>query len=421
MMRFIRPFLETLPGVDIWGLISLLIFFGFFVTLIWWVRRMRPSEVEKMKNMPLVLLLLIGLPSVGLAAPATGEHWGMSDDNWLIILLSTAGVLTAMVVALFAVVRNLGDVMRERNARGSSGTLKSAGMGFILSVYVLSDGVFYGLIAANLFLLLYILVLLRLVAGMVGHLAPTPSVQAVEAEARAKAEASPAWWERIWQKLNAHVAIEEEKDILLNHAYDGIRELDNRLPPWWLQGFYLSVFVGILYLFNYHIFQYKPLSTEAYEQAMAQHLTDVEAYRNSLALNVDESSVQFFLLEERIKHGNSLFKEHCTVCHAQDDGGAIGPNFTDEYWLHGGTIQDVFKVIKYGVPQSGMRSWQKDLTPIEIQDVATYVMTLQGTTPAQPKAPQTEPPGQIRTPRHRMPTPTATPHPQHNPAPNSFG
>ena len=388
MMRFIRPFLETLPGVDIWGLISLLIFFGFFVTLIWWVRRMRPSDVEKMKNMPLALLLLIGLPSVGMAAPATGEHWGMSDDNWLVILLSTAGVLTAMVVALLAVVRNLGDVIRERNARRSSGKLKSVGMGLILSVYVLSDDVFYGLITANLFLLFYILVLLRLVAGMVGHLAPKPSAQTVKAEVRAKAEARSAWWERLWQKLNAHVAIEDEKDILLNHAYDGIRELDNRLPPWWLQGFYLTVFVGILYLFNYHIFQYKPLSAEAYEQAMAQHLTDVEAYRNSLALNVDESSVKFLLLEERVKHGNSLFKEHCTVCHAQDGGGAIGPNFTDEYWLHGGTIQDVFKVIKYGVPESGMRSWQKDLTPIEIQDVATYVMTLQGTTPAQPKAPQ---------------------------------
>jgi cytochrome c oxidase cbb3-type subunit 3 len=387
MMRFIRPFLETLPGVNVWGLISLLIFFGFFVTLLWWVRRMRPSHVDAMKNMPLSLLLLLGFPGMTLAS--TGSHWGMSDDNWIVALLTSAGVLTAMVLVLLSVIKHLSALQRNPNRirkeqADRSGTLNSHGMGVLLGAYALSDSAFYGLIAANIFLMMYVGVLLNMLTSIVNSMKPRAEV----VPAAAPAELGPTWWERAWQKLNAHVELSKEQDILLNHAYDGIKELDNRLPPWWLQGFYLSIVVAVLYLFNFHILKYQPLSGDAYEEAMAAHRDQVQAYLESLALNVDETSVRYLLAEDRIKHGRSLFNKHCVACHAPDGGGALGPNFTDEYWLHGGTIQDVFKVIKYGVPKNGMRSWQKDLTPVEIQDVATFVMSLQGTTPAQPKEPQ---------------------------------
>jgi cytochrome c oxidase cbb3-type subunit 3 len=390
MMRFIRPFLETLPGVNVWGLISLLIFFGFFVTLLWWVRRMRPAHVDAMKNMPLALLLLLGFPGMTLAS--TGSHWGMSDDNWIVALLTSAGVLTAMVLVLLSVIKHLSALKRnpnrgQTNQADGAGTLNSLGMGVLLGAYALSDSAFYGLITANLFLMMYVGVLLNMLTSIVDSMKPREEV----APAAAPAEVGPTWWERVWQKLNAHVELSKEQDILLNHAYDGIKELDNRLPPWWLQGFYLSIVVAVLYLFNFHILKYQPLSGEAYEEAMAAHRDQVQAYLESLALNVDETSVRYLIAEDRIKHGRSLFNKHCVACHAPDGGGALGPNFTDEYWLHGGTIQDVFKVIKYGVPKNGMRSWQKDLSPVEIQDVATFVMSLQGTNPAQPKEPQGDP------------------------------
>jgi cytochrome c oxidase cbb3-type subunit 3 len=382
MMRFIRPFLESLPGVDRWGLFSLLVFFAFFSGLLWWVSRMKKSDVDARKNMPLAVLFLLGIPAISVASD--GTHWGMRDDSWIFLLLTSAGVLSAMALALLSILKHMGAIRGDQRKKARQGTLNMHGIGLLASVYALSDGAFYGLIVANLFLIGYVVVLLDLVQTMAKDIAP-----------KRRAEVAPEadvvrvpWWERVWQHLNAHVALSEEKDILLNHEYDTIRELDNKLPPWWINGFYVSVVFAVAYMFHYHIFKYDPLSGEAYERAIAEHREDVDAYLTSLALNVDEHSVKFLLAEDRLKQGRSLFNTHCVACHAPDGGGALGPNFTDEYWLHGGTIQDVFRVIKYGVPKNGMRSWQSDLSPMEIQNVATYVMSLQGTTPMDPKEPQ---------------------------------
>jgi cytochrome c oxidase cbb3-type subunit 3 len=130
------------------------------------------------------------------------------------------------------------------------------------------------------------------------------------------------------------------------------------------------------------------LSAEAYEISMQEAEDEVNAYLASMALNVDEHSVEYLLDDARIANGRSLFNKHCVACHAMDGGGGVGPNLTDAYWLHGGEIADVFKTVKYGVPAKGMRSWRTDLTPTEIQNVSTFILTLQGTTPLQPKDPQ---------------------------------
>jgi cytochrome c oxidase cbb3-type subunit 3 len=199
---------------------------------------------------------------------------------------------------------------------------------------------------------------------------------------------NPSIWAVIWQKLNAHESLEKETDMLLDHAYDGIQELDNRLPPWWLYGFYVSIFAGVIYLFNYHIFGYSPLMDQAYEIEMAEAQAATEAYLASLALNVDERTVEFVWDAGRLSQGAGLFDKHCKACHAADGGGGVGPNLTDNYWLHGGQISDLFSTIKYGVPAKGMKAWKADLTPTEIQNVATYILSLNGTTPAAPKDPQ---------------------------------
>ena len=88
--------------------------------------------------------------------------------------------------------------------------------------------------------------------------------------------------------------------------------------------------------------------------------------------------------------GELIFKSFCAACHGQKGEGTVGPNFTDEYWIHGGGIQNVFKTIKYGVPDKGMIAWAAQLKPADMQKVASYILTLKGTNPPNPKAPQGE-------------------------------
>ena len=123
---------------------------------------------------------------------------------------------------------------------------------------------------------------------------------------------------------------------------------------------------------------------------MAQAEEAVNQYLATAADLVDENTVTMVTDDARIKNGQKIFVQNCVACHLADGGGSVGPNLTDEYWKHGGGIKNIFKTIKYGVPEKGMISWQDELGASKIQDVASYVMTLQGTTPANPKAPEGE-------------------------------
>lgn len=196
------------------------------------------------------------------------------------------------------------------------------------------------------------------------------------------------WFARMWKKLQDAKPIEEESEIDLNHEYDGIRELDNNLPPWWLYGFYLSILFAVVYLLRFHILQTAPLQAEEYEQKMAAAEVEKEIYLKHAANLVDETNVVFLKDEALLKEGAAIFNEKCAVCHAADGGGGVGPNLADAYWLHGGDIASVFSTIKYGVPAKGMISWKSELNPAKMQKVASFILSLQGTTPASPKDPQ---------------------------------
>lgn len=187
--------------------------------------------------------------------------------------------------------------------------------------------------------------------------------------------------------LTDTVDIEHEKEILLDHEYDGIQELDNNLPPWWLWGFYASIVFAVVYIFNYHVFGISDLQEEAYLKEMAQAEKDIEEYNKKMALNVDEATVTF--LESGLDEGQKIFTKNCKACHGELGQGINGPNLTDAYWLYGGDIKDVFKTIKYGA-KNGMQPWQKQLTPIEIQKVSSYIIDIQGSNPPNAKEPQGE-------------------------------
>ena len=176
----------------------------------------------------------------------------------------------------------------------------------------------------------------------------------------------------------------------MHHEYDGIRELNNVLPPWWLWLFYGTIIWGVVYLVNVHILGVMPLQAEEYEQEMAQAKEDVAAYLAQFSNLVDESNVTVATDESTLASGESIYKQFCVACHGANGEGGVGPNMTDAYWIHGGGIKNVFKTIKYGVPQKGMISWQSQLKPSEMQAVASYILTLQGTDPPNQKEPQGE-------------------------------
>jgi cytochrome c oxidase cbb3-type subunit III len=204
-----------------------------------------------------------------------------------------------------------------------------------------------------------------------------------------KAEQDPfAFFER-WNKgLTGAVPLEKEEEIAFDHEYDGIRELDNNLPPWWVYMFYLTILFAVVYMLHYHIFKTGDLQDSEYKTEMAQAEKDKEAYMK-LALNkIDENSVKALTDKKALESGRSLFLQSCSACHGKAGEGGVGPNLTDKYWIHGGNVKNVFKTIKYGVPQKGMISWQAQLNPGQIQDLASYILTLQGTNPPNGKAPQ---------------------------------
>lgn len=194
----------------------------------------------------------------------------------------------------------------------------------------------------------------------------------------------------IWNKLNKFRPVEQEADIDLGHSYDGIRELDNRLPPWWLYGFYITIVFGVIYLWRYHVSETAPLSGEEYAIAMKHAEEEKAAYLKKSANNVDENTVRLLSEPEALTSGKKLFDLNCAACHGLSGEGSVGPNLTDDYWLHGGSLSDVFKSVKYGWPEKGMRSWKEDFSPSQISQITSYIKSLHGTNPPNAKEKQGE-------------------------------
>jgi cytochrome c oxidase cbb3-type subunit 3 len=192
------------------------------------------------------------------------------------------------------------------------------------------------------------------------------------------------------KKVDNKMDPEYEIDTLTNeklisdHEYDGIRELDNDLPPWWKWLFYLTIVFAIVYLIRLFVFQADDLiQLSEYDRAMANaaSLTPAPSQSATFELKVltDPAS---------IANGKAIFDKICSVCHLADGGGLVGPNMTDDYWIHGNSIQDLFNTVTNGVLEKGMISYKDQFSPQQRLEVISYIITLHGTKPANPKAPQ---------------------------------
>lgn len=190
-----------------------------------------------------------------------------------------------------------------------------------------------------------------------------------------------------FQTFNETVPIEEEEDLDMSHDYDGIRELDNKVPSWWTWAFFLSVLFAIIYL--YRMFGSGTLPNQYVELSQANETASVEkaAYLKKGANNVDENTV-IMMSGSDITEGSSLYAKNCVACHGANGQGGVGPNLTDDYWIHKGGIKDIFYTIKYGWAEKGMKSWQVDFSPMQMAQLASFVKSLHGTNPAAAKEKQ---------------------------------
>lgn len=211
-------------------------------------------------------------------------------------------------------------------------------------------------------------------------------------EAVEKVGLSPqeSWWQQQYKKWTNAVPIEREADVMLDHDYDGIKELDNSLPPWWVAMFYFSIAFSPIYIYYSHFSDYGKSSAEQYAMEMEVAEKEKKRLLKLQANKVNEENVEALVGEEALAMGERLFKGSCSACHGQLGEGGIGPNLTDDYWLHGGSIKDIFKAVKYGFPEKGMIAWQTQIPPAEMQKVASFIMQLHGTNPPNAKEPQGE-------------------------------
>ncbi len=193
------------------------------------------------------------------------------------------------------------------------------------------------------------------------------------------------WFKRKYKEMLGAKPITSEQEIVLDHNYDGIRELDNKLPPWWVYMFYATIIFAGIYLVRFHIFN-GPNQINEYETEVAQAKMDVAEFKKNNKDLIDANTVELLTEPADLAAGEAVFTANCVACHKADGGGGIGPNLTDDYWILGGGIKNVFHTISEGGRAGkGMIAWKTDLKPSEMAQVASYVLSLHGTTPAEPK------------------------------------
>ena len=218
---------------------------------------------------------------------------------------------------------------------------------------------------------LYLLLILKKLVG------PAPVVKPVDPRS-------------LWQRVAGLHALSQEKELTMEHAYDGITELDNPTPPWFMGLFYSTIVFAVIYLIVFHVVGSGDIMEREYTQEMAVADQQREEYIRKVAGSINENTVTQLKDVKGIEAGKALLTQHCTACHGANAEGKVGPNLTDAYWLHGGNMKAIFHIITEGVPEKGMIPWKKQLNPLQVQQLASYILSLQGSNPVGAKEPQGE-------------------------------
>jgi cytochrome c oxidase cbb3-type subunit 3 len=251
----------------------------------------------------------------------------------------------------------------------------------------------FPMVLGFLFVLLFLLIAIEITLKAVNTV--TYQLLSDEEKARLAQEdelslKEKSWYKNLMQRLTKTVPIEDEKQLLMDHDYDGIKELDNNLPPWWVYLFYACIVFSVVYLVRYEIMGAPDQEAEL-KSEMAQAKIEVAEYMKTAPDLMDEKTVTLLADPADLTAGKAIFDTNCVACHRADAGGTIGPNLTDDQWILGGGIKNIFHTITNGGRDGkGMIAWKGTLKPKEIQSVASYIISLKGSNPKDPKAPEGE-------------------------------
>jgi cytochrome c oxidase cbb3-type subunit 3 len=251
----------------------------------------------------------------------------------------------------------------------------------------------FPMVSVFLFVFLFLLIAIEITISAIDKI----TYQLLTEEQKVKLEevssvafADSEWMKKLMKALTKSEPIENEGQLLLDHDYDGIKELDNNLPPWWVYLFYACIAFAIIYLVRFEILGADNQEMEL-KKEMAQAKFEVAEYMKTAPDLMDEKTVTLLTDALSLAEGKTIFTTNCAACHRADAGGQIGPNLTDDLWILGGGIKNIFHtLVNGGRDGKGMISWKGTLKPKEMQKVASYIISLKGSNPKDPKAPEGE-------------------------------
>ena len=336
-----------------------------------------------------IMLMALGtLPLMASESSATGEasYFSLNNDSILMLLIAFLAFVIYYLakLMLYGVQINLNKKSKTVVAiaaislLGSSSVHASAFGGFTSTTWVL-----FSIVMVEVFIILVMMAQVSKLMSKFNAVGKEVSEGIAE-----KKIAKKSFIADLWERMNKLRPMEDESELETGHEFDGIKELDNVTPPWFTVGFIGTIIFAVVYMWVYHVSKSAPLQIEEYEIEMAIAEAKIAEYLATQVDLIDENNVTLLTDNASIANGKKIYDANCIACHRADGGGSVGSNLTDEYWLHGGSVKDVFHTIKYGVIEKGMIPWKDELSARQIAEVVAYIHTLQGTNPIDAKAPE---------------------------------
>lgn len=311
------------------------------------------------------------------------EDLGMSPTTLASIMILFTILLVGFVISLAGSAKNVMEYKRSKIKGGLKTILLLAGAFVAPDVFAASqvttdylvsfpDSAFWIFFTLDIILVMIILYLTGIIRGVLS-----------EYKVPAKLNIFAKWN----KKMTDAVPVEEEGSILLDHDYDGIKELDNNLPPWWKYGFYVTIAWSVFYLFYYNILNVGHLQEQEYLAEMEEGERQVAEYKRLHPVLINSDNVTLLEDESSLSKGQKIYADYCQTCHMEKGRGGTGPNLTDNTWIYGNDIKAVFKTISDGTT-NGMAKWGDIIKAEEIQFVASYILTLDYVAPPEGKTPE---------------------------------
>tara|TARA_B100000508_G_scaffold140888_1_gene144061 strand:+ start:7172 stop:8392 length:1221 start_codon:yes stop_codon:yes gene_type:complete len=355
------------------------------------IEKSRKMNIKKVTPKVLTTLLVL-LTTQLFAQNAEGRSGLVPDDVLLWALVGVIALLIIVNLVLVATIKSISSdhdlwaIVKDKMDKSKVGVvILLIGVFGSTNAFAQTGGANQFVMGSDLFyaLLIMMIVLLLLLFYQIGVLR---NLMSLMKDSEDTEEGVTDTWAAA---LTDVVPIEREEEIMFEHEHDGIRELDNNLPPWWLWGFYATIIFSVFYVPYYH-FGNGNLQNVEYEIAMQEAEEAKQAYLAGMSNLIDESNIEASMDEATLAEGREIYVANCVACHGDKGEGGVGPNFTDKNWIHGGGAKNIFKTIKYGVPTKGMIPWESQMSPGQMKSVTSYIMSLEGTNPPNQKEAQGE-------------------------------